>query len=72
MHDILIYDIGYEKRHPYFGAICGRVANRIGGGKFTLDGKEYQLPVNNGPNHLHGGVKGFDKVSIKYKYILPL
>jgi aldose 1-epimerase len=47
---------------PYMGAICGRCANRIAGGKFTLNEREYSLPVNNGHNHLHGGLKGFDKV----------
>lgn len=52
---------GYLKGHPYFGSNAGRCANRIAKGKFTLDGKEYTLATNNGPNHLHGGVKGFDK-----------
>ena len=45
----------YLNNAPYFGVICGRYANRIDKGTFTLDGKVYNLPVNNGPNSLHGG-----------------
>ena len=51
----------YPTKSPYFGTIVGRVGNRIAKGKFKLDGKEYSLAVNNGPNSLHGGLKGFDK-----------
>lgn len=53
---------GYLGTHPYFGSTVGRVANRVGGARFALDGATYQVAVNNGPNSLHGGLKGFDKV----------
>ncbi len=59
--------LGFDNIHDYvnisnnFGALIGRYGNRIAGGKFTLGEQEYNLPVNNGPNHLHGGPKGFDK-----------
>jgi aldose 1-epimerase len=72
---------GYLGRHPYFGSTVGRYANRIAGGKFTLDGQTYTLATNNGPNHLHGGPTGFahrlwkaepvttpDAVGVKFQY----
>jgi aldose 1-epimerase len=55
-------DAYIQGNSPYMGAVCGRCANRIGKGKFSLMGKEYTLAVNNGPNHLHGGLTGFNKV----------
>jgi aldose 1-epimerase len=75
---------GYLEQPQYFGSTVGRVANRIAKGRFTLDGKAYQVPVNNSPNSLHGGTKGFDKVlwtvaethdgpsaSVAFRYVSP-
>ena len=61
---VLGYDSldGYVNDKSYFGAIVGRYGNRIADGKFKLDGKEYQLTINDGANHLHGGLKGYNKV----------
>lgn len=67
-HDSM--DAYLSSEEPYFGAICGRTANRIANGRFTLDGKSYTLAVNNGPNSLHGGVKGFNAVVWDVKEVL--
>ena len=71
----------YLKGHPHFGCTAGRVANRIAKGRFTLGGKTHTLAINNGPNHLHGGIKGFDKMvwkaepqpgaAVKFSYTSP-
>ncbi len=58
----------YQEHSPYFGAICGRVAGRIKAGQFSLNNKSYKLAQNDGNNHLHGGVKGYDKVVWKSEH----
>ncbi|HEX7901003.1 MAG TPA: aldose epimerase family protein [Planctomycetota bacterium] len=52
---------GYVAGHPYFGCVAGRCANRIAAGRFSIDGRGHQVSLNNGPHHLHGGVRGFDR-----------
>ncbi|WP_297086306.1 aldose epimerase family protein [uncultured Draconibacterium sp.] len=74
----------YLGSYPYFGAIIGRFGNRIAGGKLEIEGTSYEMAINNGPNHLHGGLEGFDKklfdaeqidtteeVGVKLSYLSP-
>lgn len=83
---VLGYDSleGYINDKSYFGSIVGRYGNRIGKGKFSIDGNNYQLTINNGENHLHGGINGYNKVfwnaepaktdssqSLKLTYVSP-
>ena len=58
----MLFLLEYKEKSQFFGCIVGRYGNRIAKGKFTLDNKQYTLAVNNGPNALHGGIVGFDKV----------
>jgi len=72
MEDIILgFDdlASYEKDNTFQGAIVGRYGNRIAGGKFSLDGKVYQLNLNDGPNHLHGGPKGFFQSNMGYRTV---
>ncbi|WP_347841558.1 aldose epimerase family protein [uncultured Draconibacterium sp.] len=74
----------YLGSYPYFGAVIGRFGNRIAGGKLEIEGTSYEMAINNGPNHLHGGLEGFDKklfdaeqidtaeeVGVKLSYLSP-
>ena len=67
---VLGYDdfASYQTLDAYLGALVGRVANRIGKGQFTLNGQDYHLAINNGPNHLHGGIKGFSYRVFDYEF----
>jgi len=71
MINFLYFTLGYLSNSRYFGAVVGRVANRIAKGRFVIDEKEYKLAINNGPNALHGGLKGFDKVNKRTKMSVP-